>query len=133
MTKQPKRYILANRLRTPKGHIIESVHRHDYVTYEEDGVQYMVDGGTDYLRRSLVGEDCSIYSDDPFDVIREGVTWGTYGKNGDEPLRRVPLSQMSDAHIQAVLDTQDHMAPYLRALMIVEQKYRKEHDITITD
>jgi hypothetical protein len=38
--------IVANRIRTPDGTILESKHRHDYVTYTDaNGKQYMVDGG----------------------------------------------------------------------------------------
>lgn len=46
--------ILVNRIKTPDGTILVSKHRHDYVTYvDENGLEYMVDGGTAYLRRNV--------------------------------------------------------------------------------
>ena len=38
--------ILSNRLKTPDGTILESLHRHDYVTHTDaNGKEYMLDGG----------------------------------------------------------------------------------------
>ena len=49
-----KERIVSNRIRTPDGTILESMHRHDYVTYTDaNGKEYMVDGGLDYLRRNV--------------------------------------------------------------------------------
>lgn len=50
MTKRPK--ILTNKVRCRKcGDVIESKHRHDYVTCSCGNVA--VDGGKDYLKRSV--------------------------------------------------------------------------------
>lgn len=44
--------ILKNAIKTPDGTIIESKHRHDFVSYtDKNGKYYAVDGGLDYLRR----------------------------------------------------------------------------------
>jgi hypothetical protein len=126
-------HIVANQMRLPSGNVIRSYFQHDYVSVEEDGINYMVDGGDAYLRRSLTGEDCTVYSDDDFKVVREFLEWGTYGKNGDQPLRRVALSEMSDAHINAVLETQVQVPLWRRALMIEELSYRKGEGILIED
>ena len=100
--------IVHNSIRTPDGTVLDSHHRHDYKTYQdENGETYMVDGGTQYLRRSMNKEpyeDLSVYSDEPFEKIREVLTWGTRGKNGDQPLKWVVLKDMDTDHIKAILD-----------------------------
>jgi hypothetical protein len=95
-------------MKTPDGTYIESIHRHDYVTHIDaiTGEEYMVDGGTAYLRRSVnnvPAEDMSLYDDEPHEVQREVITWGTYGKHGDQPLTRKTIASMETEHIQAVL------------------------------
>ena len=82
--------IIVNQIRTPDGTILKSMHRHDYVTYtDKNGLEYMVDGGTDYLRRnvheSAPHEEITIYEDAPFEVIRENVCRGGRGKDGTQP------------------------------------------------
>ena len=100
--------IVHNSIRTPDGTVLVSHHRHDYKTHQdENGETYMVDGGTQYLRRSMNKEpyeDLSVYSDEPFKKIREVFTWGTRGKNGDQPLKWVVLKDMDTDHIKAILD-----------------------------
>jgi hypothetical protein len=130
--------LIKNAMRTPDGTVIESRHRHDYVTHRDaNGVQYMVDGGLDYIRRSMnVGhpaEDLTVYLEDGHEKVREALTWGTYGKNGDQPLRQVKLSEMSNAHIQACLDNVPRMYPQIRTAMQTELEYRAENDILIED
>lgn len=123
--------ILVNKLMTPDGTILTSRYRHDYVEYTDDnGKYYMVDGGTHYIRRSCNGDekDLSVYSDDSHTTIRDVWSWGTYGKNGDEELHQVLLKDMSNAHIKAILDTQDHITDVIRALFINEQSYREYKD-----
>ena len=39
----------------------------------------------------------------PIEQLREEFTWGTYGINGDQPLQRIKLKQMSDDHIRAII------------------------------
>ena len=121
--------ILSNRMRTPDRTILESKHRHDYVTHlDANGKQYMLDGGLDYVRSSANGDEwmLTICSDDPHEVIRDAVKWGTYGKNGDEPLKYVAISDMSTQHLQACLDTVKTMRPALYKVMQDEVEYRDE-------
>jgi hypothetical protein len=130
--------IIRNAMRTPDGTVLESLHRHDYREHTDaNGVTYMVDGGLDYIRRSMnVGhppEDLTVYLEDGHEKVREALTWGTYGKNGDQPYRKVKLSEMSNAHIQACLDTQSRMYPQYRTAMENELEYRKENSILIED
>lgn len=121
--------ILSSRMQTPDGTILESKHRHDYVTHTDaNGKEYMLDGGCDYVRCSANGDEemLTATSDDSHEVIREVVKWGTYGKNGDETLVRVKIADMSTQHLQACLDTQKTMRPALRKVMQDEVKYRDE-------
>ncbi len=50
--------ILRSRMRTPDGTILESKHRHDYVTHlDANGNEYMLDGGLAYVRSSANGDE----------------------------------------------------------------------------
>ena len=122
MHDEPK--IVANRIRTPDGTILESMHRHDYVTYTDaNGKEYMVDGGLDYLRRIVhddaPAEELSVYSDAPHSVIREVFKWGTRGKDGKQPLKFVVLKDMTTDHIEAILETQN-LPGYMRKIFLDE-------------
>jgi len=130
--------ILKNAIRTPDGTIICSRHRHDYVTYEDtsNGLEYMVDGGLDYLRRNVHKgdpyEEMTVTDEAPFEVQREAFAWGSYGKNQDKPLHWIELRNMTDDHIKAIL-TLELGAKFVRDLMKNEQKYRKKNGIVIED
>jgi len=47
-----------------------------------------------------------MYDNEPHEIQRLVLTWGTYGKYGDEPYRRVTIAEMSLGHLVAVLETQ---------------------------
>lgn len=99
--------IIRNSIRTPDGTVLTSHHRHDCKTHIDSvtGKTYMVDGGLSYQRRSCNGDeiDLSLYDDQPHEVQRAVLRWGTYGKNGDKPLKYVSIRDMETEHIQAVL------------------------------
>jgi len=57
--------------------------------------------------------------------VRDWMAWGTYGKTGNEPLRFVLLKNMSDGHIQAILDTQFHISRFYRREFKRELRRRK--------
>ena len=120
--------VLSNRMRTPDGTILESLNRHHYVTHlDANGKEYMLDGGLDYVRSSANGDEylLTVYSDDPHDMIRLLVKWGTYGKNGDEPLKHVANADLDPYHLRAILDTQQKtMRPALYRVMLDELGYR---------
>lgn len=123
--------ILSNRMRTPDGTILESKHRHDYVTHlDANGNEYMLAGGLDYVRSSANGDEefLTICSDDPHEVLRDAVTWGTFGINGDEPLKYVTIADLDPYHLRAILDTQKKtMRPELVKVMQDEVEYRDEN------
>ena len=124
--------ILVNMIRTPDGTILQSRHRHDYVAYtDKNGLTYMVDGGLDYLRRNVHHEhpyeELSLYEEDPIEIIRERFDWGTYGKDGKQPFTRILLKDMTEEHIQAILDTQ-RLLVSVRNMFHREIVYRKENE-----
>ena len=121
--------IVSNRIRTPDGTVLESRHRHDYVTYvDKNGKEYMVDGGLEYLRRNVHDdapyEELSVYDDAPYALVREVFKWGTRGKDGKQPLTYVPLKDLTNEHIEAILDTQTHISERIRKLFIGELTFR---------
>lgn len=159
-----ERKIILNQIRTPDGTILRSMHRHDYVTYvDKNGHEYMVDGGSEYLRRSvvetkknlllkikifllkLIGKEwkdplhyteLSVYSDDPFEVIRENFYRGGRGKDGTEPLTWVPMNKMSDEWLKACIRyNEDRGAKncFANKMYTKELKYRIKKKITIAD
>lgn len=93
----------------------------------------MVDGGLEYLRRSynenFPSEELSVYLEDGHDVVREVATWGSYGKNGDEPLKYILLKDMSDEHIQNCLNNCYRMHPHYRVAFENELQWRKNGDV----
>ena len=121
--------LLYNAMRTPDGTIIESRHRHDYVTHlDANGKEYMVDGGLDYVRCSVHDDqvDLCVYDDDSHSLIRKTLAWGTYGKSGDQPLTYILLKDMETDHIQACLDNVQAMYPQVRNAMQNELEFRNE-------
>jgi hypothetical protein len=90
----------------------------------------MVDGGMEYLRRSIGQtvpyEELSLFEDDPHEDIREEFEWGTYGPTGTDDLRYVRLCDMSDDHIEAVLETQN-LRQCVRDLFNFELAYRRKY------
>ena len=98
--------LVKNCLETPDGTMLYSRSRHDYVSYlDENGKTYFTDGGLDYVRCSANGDEIHhcVWDDDPFDKVRKAVEWGTYGINGDQPLKWLRLCDMETDHINAVL------------------------------
>lgn len=130
--------MIVQKIKTPDGTILESRHRHDFRTHFDtvSNELYMVDGGLDYSRRSInnvPAEEMSVYLEDGIEVVRDAVTWGTRGKAGRAPVRLVKLSEMSDKHIRACLDTQHAMHPHYREAFEMELTYRRTHGITVED
>jgi len=140
MKKIPK--ILLNRIKTPDGTILTSTHVHDYVTHEDkvSKEHYMVDGGREYLRRSVnivPYEEQSVDTSSHFVIIRQTFTWGTYGKNMEHPLKFVKLCNMSNEHITAILSTQDFSVKkgnkWVQNILRKELKFRDKNNIKIED
>lgn len=86
---------------------IVSRHRHDY---QQCGCpnETAVDGGNSYVRLGAKDlgkiKTIQVYSDDDFELVRTVATRGSRGPNGDQPLEWIPLCDMTDDHLEAVLD-----------------------------
>jgi hypothetical protein len=123
------RTLLVSAIITPDGTRLESTHRHDYKSHvDANGETYIIDGGLDYVRRSLndiPATDAFVYSDDGHDKIREAFTWGTLGKSGTEKLTRKKLSELTNDHIAAIIETQHLVSPAVKKVFYDEVTYRK--------
>lgn len=58
-------------------------------------------------------------------IDRQTIEWGTYGKNGDQPLQRKRIAELTTDHIEAILETQDHISVYLRKVFELELQFRE--------
>jgi hypothetical protein len=133
--------IILNQIKTPDGTILRSMHRHDYVTHTDaNGLEYMVDGGSEYLRRtvheSAPYEELTIYEDSPYEVIRENFHRGGRGKDGRQPLTWVPMSKMSDSWLKACIIYNEERGlgdSCANEFYQKELEYRKEKGISIED
>ena len=59
--------------------------------------------------------------------VRDWMVWGTYGKSGREPLKWVTLKNMSNEHIQAILDTQPHITDFYKKEFLNELELREKN------
>lgn len=121
--------IIRNSIQTPDGTILQSFHRHDYVSHiDANGETYFIDGGQSYIRMSCNKEPCTsrfVYSDADHETIRECFTWGTRGVDGDQPLTQMLLKDMSIDHIEAILATQSHIRnTHIEKLFVAELIHR---------
>ena len=128
--------ILVNAWKCPDGTILESRHRHDFVSYTDaEGRSYFVDGGTEYQRISGEGlEFVGCYDTDPHEKIREVFSWGSYGKDGKQEKRYILLKCLTDQHIDAILRTQYHVRDTpIEKVLKDEQEYRRVNEIVVKD
>jgi hypothetical protein len=135
--------ILKNGIITPDGTELISEHVHDFKMHIDKitGKEYAVDGGNEYQR--LLGDmnDCKIifikvndnFSDEEFELIRENFKWDTRGKDGMSPYKQKKLKELSNSHLQAILDTQKHLSKQTIGIFTFEMKYRIKNSIIIKD
>ena len=121
-------HVLVSGMITPDGTVLYSRHRHNYKTHTDaNGEWYMIDGGCSYLKSSVNtvrAEYIELTTESPHSEIREHFGWGTYGKDGTEPLHEIMLKDMETSHIEAVLRTQSHVAPVIVKLFEDELNFR---------
>lgn len=71
----------------------------------------------------------------PHEEFRGIFEWGTYGKNGDEPLRYIKLKDISDNHLDNIIThliSSDTIGRTLD-LMHIERGYRGVNNISVPD
>ena len=124
------RKLIKNSIMTPDKTILTSRNVHDFRSHRDtiNNELYFTDGGINYIKRSINKEsytDLSLYSDDPFIKLREGIEWGTFGKDGDKELHYKSVSNMSTNHIKAVLSNCT-LVDYMKEIFEKEISYRKE-------
>ena len=131
-----KKILILQRIKTPDGTILTSHHRHDFQSHiDKNGERYFCDGGSEYIRTSVNDEpfiEMHVYNTDSHSIIREAFRWGTYGKNGDEPLKYILLKDMETEHINAILKTQTHISDEIKKIFIDELSFRK-NDVVLFD
>jgi hypothetical protein len=125
------RKLVANIIKTPDGTVLQSFFTHDYKNYKDkNGFTYMVDGGLEYLRRTIIteapAEELSVYTDDPFALVRRTFNWGTRGKSGNQPLTYKPLIELDTDHIEAIIETQKQVPEHLLNIFKQELQWRKD-------
>jgi hypothetical protein len=83
------------------------MHQHDYQQCNCPNKTF-TDGGTSYQRYGGVDMNNihvrSIYLSDGFDTCRGVPIWGSKGKNGDEEFRYLAVYQMTDGHLEKLVD-----------------------------
>ncbi len=122
--RNPNVKIVRNSITTPDGTELISRYTHDYKTHvDANGLEYMVDGGLSYLRRNLhlnhPYTETSLDSDDPHEILREGVTWGCL-RSGE--LEYINIANMSRSHIMNIL--KDGYTGPIIDLMLKELEWR---------
>lgn len=136
------RKIVYNGMLTPDGTLLESLHRHDYVSHlDANGKLYVLDGGTDYIRCSQNGDEqfITIYDDYPFETVRMYAYRLGYGKPGSSDFgkfKRTHLYQMSDEYLKAsiqYMQDNDQLHNPHTSLLLKEQLFRITHKISIPD
>ncbi len=119
--------LVKNCIETPDGTILYSRHRLDHQTHlDENGKTYFTDGGLDYVRCSAHGDEIHhcVWDDEPFDKVREAIEWGTYGKDGTNPLSYKRLCDMSTEHIEAVLENVPTISEAYKRAFRLELEFR---------
>lgn len=71
----------------------------------------------------------------PHEIDRQVKTWGTFGKNGDEPLRHILIKDISDSHLEnIIIFINRNIYPNLTLLLMLrEQQYRYVYNISVPD
>jgi hypothetical protein len=116
--------IVRNAIQTPDLTILRSRSIYDYQSHLDtvSGETYFVDGGNDYVERSVnvvPFVDLTVTSEDSFEVQREAFEWGSYG------VEYIKLMDLSSLHLYAILKTETKLkGTYTEYLLKEEVAHR---------
>jgi hypothetical protein len=122
--------IIKNAIQTPDGTILHSEYRYDYITHIDttNNVEYMRDGGTDYIRGA--GSpfiDLTVTTSSSHEDIREAFLWTSMldaEGNKIEPIQR-KLSELEDNHVLSLVKwTSEYYPDYIHWIIENEADYR---------
>jgi hypothetical protein len=96
------------------GEKLVSNHRHDFVKCDCDNGTYCA-GGLDYQlyggkKLELIVTD-NVYSDAPFEIIRNVLMRGSRRKDGKQPLVYIALKDIDDEYLQVIIDYEELHRP----------------------
>ena len=118
--------------------VITSYYVHDYASCSCGAIS--VDGGGQYLKRGFIKKDdyeeASIYSNAPFEVIRENFHRGGRGKDGKQPLKWVAMCDMSNDWLEACIaynEERGNADSFANKMYLKELEYRKQNNISIEE
>lgn len=131
---RPVGHMVLNRVQCIRcGDILTSYYNHDFKTCSCGTVS--VDGGLDGARtlfnKPTDYADLRVYSNEPFEKVRQHAYRGGRGKSGKEPLKQITLCDMTNNHLKAVIE---YGGPKWHiGLMHKELAYRAAKGIYIPD
>jgi hypothetical protein len=102
----------------------QSIGRHDYITWENSGGKFMIDGGRAYFRSCVwdrPGYSVPLYltnTSSAEDVITK-LLWGSYGKDGKQPLTWRPIRMLETDHLLAILANVTFKSPLDPSLLVI--------------
>lgn len=127
-------------VRTPDNIILHSKYRHDCVGHtDKDGVYYQLDGGIEGFGSCCNLDKCenrNLYYGDDHTLIREHFVWGrSFDKDMNPvPFEWVKLKDMTDAHLEAVMDlTCNYGKKEIHLVIKDEWIFRKDNNIKIEE
>ncbi len=137
------RQLIANRIQTPDGTILWSRFTHDFAYHVDKvtGEKYMIDGGQEYVHRTInqvPAKDLCVYDDAPWEEQRKVILRGTMVNTGQvEPrIYWIPLYKLTDEHLNGILKynkernmNDSRFSKWVRK----EIRYRKQHNIVIPE
>ncbi|KAE9625338.1 hypothetical protein GL272_10180 [Aeromonas veronii] len=125
--------LVLNRIQTPDGTVLTSYHRYDFIVHHDaNGLKYFVDGGLEYTRRAIHIDypyhELSVYDNEDFSIVREAFHCAIPDKQGCLVLssKWLPLSQLENACIKKIINSQKYLPDYWRILFEKELAYRME-------
>jgi hypothetical protein len=113
------------------GEEVWTKHQRHYVTCSCG--QLSLDGGRTWTCSIGEGINTSVYSDSPFEIIRMYEIRSGRGKDGRQPFRFVPISEMSDDWLHNAIEyTEGSDTPH-HVYLLMEQQYRLDNNIVVKE